>query len=129
MLKFALLISSFALVGIGWSQAETPKYTQGTEINNGDTCRIELPSYFFGHGDSMHDCWMATTNCQIESYSLELFNRWGSILFTTDDPLYCFDGVVDDKALQAGTYFYLVKAVFTGREETSTFSGSVVVER
>jgi len=50
----------------------------------------------------------------IAKYQLNIFNRWGQIVFETDDPTVGWDGTYEGSPAQMGTYVY--SAVFTSFE-------------
>ena len=50
----------------------------------------------------------------IAEYQLRIFNRWGQIIFETDDPNEGWDGTYEGSPAQQGTYVY--SAVFTSFE-------------
>lgn len=55
-------------------------------------------------------------NC-IAELSYSVYNRWGEVVFTTDDPAQCWDGNYKDKPVQSGVYAYKVHAkLFDGTE-------------
>jgi gliding motility-associated-like protein len=38
--------------------------------------------------------------------NLAIYDRWGQLLFSTEDPLQCWDGMKDGKEVPAGVYVY-----------------------
>lgn len=48
------------------------------------------------------------SSCALEEYSIEIFNRWGEILFTSSD----INEIWDAEEHQEGTYVWRIKAVF-----------------
>ena len=48
---------------------------------------------------------------KLRSYQFSIYNRWGELLFNTDDPARGWDGSFNNKAAPLGTYLYSVKAV------------------
>jgi gliding motility-associated-like protein len=44
-------------------------------------------------------------------YQFSIYNRWGELLFHTDDPDKGWDGSFNNKVASLGTYLYSVKAV------------------
>ena len=62
-----------------------------------------------------------------------IFNRWGNILFDTDDPLIRWDGKSRQTGLDcpAGTYFFVTDITYQGTsgEETLHLQGSITLVR
>ena len=57
----------------------------------------------------------------MDSINLTIYNRWGNVLFTTNDPDINWDGTYNGSVISEGVYYYICK-VFTirlkGIEET-----------
>ena len=49
-------------------------------------CYVYLPNAFTPNGDGLNDVFMPVTHCRFSTYLLKIFNRWGEIVFYTDDP-------------------------------------------
>jgi gliding motility-associated-like protein len=49
-------------------------------------------------------------NC-IAELKYSVYNRWGEVVFTTEDPAECWDGTYRDKPVQTGVYAYKIYAV------------------
>jgi len=45
------------------------------------------------------------------NYSLEIFNRWGEMIFKTNDPYEGWDGVTNGRSAPEGVYVYRLKAM------------------
>ena len=62
-----------------------------------------------------------------------IFNRWGNILYDTDDPLIQWDGKSKQTNMPCppGTYFYVTDITYTGEtgEETLHLQGSITIIR
>jgi gliding motility-associated-like protein len=55
-------------------------------------------------------------NC-IAELKYSVYNRWGEVVFTTEDPTECWDGTFREKPVQTGVYAYKIYAVlFDGTE-------------
>lgn len=77
----------------------------------GDTVQnIVVPNVFTPNNDGLNDCFMVTgltTTCNL--YQLEIYNRWGTKYFSTQNPTACWNGT-NDKGIPAsdGVYYYLL---------------------
>jgi len=67
--------------------------------------KLIFPSAFTPDGDSLNDVFIGIGKF-INSYSLKIFDKWGSIIFISDDPDIGWDGVVGGVQSQTGTYVY-----------------------
>ncbi len=86
--------------------------TYGLQVINGFYA-IYLPNTFTPNGDGKNDVFKVVgENIGLSNFSLEVFNRWGELIFFSDDPYFGWDG--KDKAgvdyVQNGVYLWKVKA-------------------
>ena len=70
---------------------------------------LEAPSAFSPNGDTNNDVYKFEQE-NIKKFDLKIFNRWGDIVFSTNDVLVGWDGNVNGKAQNIDTYTYFVKA-------------------
>lgn len=76
-----------------------------------DNCpKYNLPNAFTPNDDNANDLYIPYPYCFIESIEMDIFNRWGELVFKTTDPNINWDGTnLQGKALVAGTYYYTCK--------------------
>ncbi len=71
---------------------------------------LTLPNAFSPDNNGHNDIFRPVTKRNtLEPYKLMVFNRWGQLIFSTDNPSEGWDGTADGKACEAGTYSYLVR--------------------
>jgi gliding motility-associated-like protein len=70
---------------------------------------LEAPSAFTPNGDSNNDLFRFEEK-NITNFELKVFNRWGEIVFSTNDVNKGWDGNVNGHAQNTDTFVYLVKA-------------------
>jgi gliding motility-associated-like protein len=70
-----------------------------------------IPNIITPNGDQVNDCFkLKHTEYFNGCFNLKIFNRWGSPLFETTDPLKCWDGKSNEgNDVPEGTYFYLLR--------------------
>ncbi|MGB3546546.1 MAG: gliding motility-associated C-terminal domain-containing protein [Saprospiraceae bacterium] len=73
-----------------------------------DNCPFyELPNVFTPNGDSQNDFYIPRDFCFIERVDFEVYNRWGQVVFRTEDPALNWDGTnLNGDELESATYFY-----------------------
>lgn len=73
-----------------------------------DNCPIyELPNAFTPNGDGQNDLFTPYPYCFIDHIDLKVFNRWGNLVFETQDADINWDGTDQSgKKLPDGSYFY-----------------------
>ncbi len=70
---------------------------------------IMLPTAFSPNKDGKNDGLRAYALCRISRYDFRVFNRWGELVFRTDDITKPWDGTYNGKPASIGTYFYQLK--------------------
>lgn len=86
----------------------------------------ELPNAFTPNGDGQNELFVPISRCFVERVSFKIFNRWGQLVFETEDPALNWDGRnANGDELQSGTYHY-VGVVFEQRLEGVTESAEPV---
>jgi len=86
---------------------------------------IEIPTSFTPNGDGKNDDWVINN---IELYSgnrLQIFNRWGNLLYEQSPYTTPWDGTFNGNALPAETYYYILD-LNNGQE---AFTGTVTIIR
>ena len=94
-----------------------------------------LPNVITPNDDGFNDIFepKVTGLSLITGAKTVIFNRWGNILFDTDDPLIQWDGKSKQTKMDcpAGTYFYVTDITYVGvtGEEKLHLQGSVTIVR
>lgn len=66
-----------------------------------------LPNTFTPNGDGNNDLFKPRVNRSIERVEFQVYNRWGNLVFQTNDPALNWDGRnLKGEFLDAATYFY-----------------------
>lgn len=95
-----------------------------------DNCPIYfLPNIFSPNGDGLNDLFVPFQYRYVESVDMRIYNRWGNLVFETDNPDILWNGVNKDSGSMCtdGVYYYVVD-VHTIRLSgivTESFSGSI----
>jgi gliding motility-associated-like protein len=71
-------------------------------------CEIKFPNVFTPE-ESTNQTFGAESNCDFESYSLQIFNRWGSVVFVGRTFADRWDGYSQGIPSPADTYFYQIE--------------------
>jgi gliding motility-associated-like protein len=67
----------------------------------------DLPNAFTPNGDGNNDLFIPRGLCFVERVNFQIFNRWGQLVFETENPAIEWDGRnLSGEVLPAGTYFY-----------------------
>jgi gliding motility-associated-like protein len=71
-----------------------------------------LPNVFTPNGDGINDFWQLANPQALVRYpgfQLKLYNRWGSLVFETDQPQFRWPGTQAGNALAEGVFFWVVQ--------------------
>ncbi len=89
--------------------------TDEIQVNiEGCACRLMLPDAFTPDGDGKNDVFKASYDCSISNYLIRIYNRWGQLVFETNNPDSGWDGFFENSEQPIGTYVYYVE--YTGIE-------------
>ena len=68
----------------------------------------ELPNAFTPNGDGQNELFVPTSRCFVERVEFKIFNRWGQLVYETEDPALNWSGNNSGgDALASGTYYYM----------------------
>ncbi len=68
-----------------------------------------LPNTFTPNGNSINDEFKLSGYVQVKNFSMKVFNRWGQMMFMSDDPNKGWDGTYEGNLVPNGNYIYLVE--------------------
>jgi gliding motility-associated-like protein len=71
---------------------------------------LEVPNAFSPNGDGFNDDIYILTHDIAELLEYSIFNRYGELVFTTTNIATGWNGTVEGKEAEMGTYIYLVRA-------------------
>lgn len=87
-----------------------------------------FPTGFTPNGDGKNDILLPLGTRYIRSISVQIWNRWGQLVFSSNDPTKGWDGNYQGTEAQTGVYAYLIKYTnFKGEEKMS--KGNVTLIR
>ena len=76
----------------------------------------------------MNDFFELDVNCQLESFHIAILNRWGEVVFESNDPHFKWDGSYKSRHLSEGVYFYKLTANYFGGG-SEVFHGHITLIR
>lgn len=89
---------------------------------------VYVPGAFSPNDDNVNDVFYAEYLGAIGSWSLNIYNRWGELVFSSTDPVAVWNGKVNDEPQPMGTYVYVLNyADLDG--DAGTIQGNVVLVR
>ena len=91
----------------GYENVAKPEVTWSNEICFYFSPDIFIPNAFTPNGKEPNDVFHTVTNA-IKEYEIQIYNRWGELLFQTTDRNEGWDGTYKGSMAPVGVYFYLV---------------------
>ena len=113
---------------IRYSFNETGDYTAVLKVSNADgICTstdsvrvtvleslLEVPNAFSPNGDGINDEFRVVFK-SLKTYNIVIFNRWGRVVYKSNDPSKGWDGKIGRNVAASGTYYYVIEATGTDR--------------
>jgi len=105
--------------------------TQEIDIRECMRCEVYVPNAFSPNGDGQNDEFRAYSDCPLEDFSLNVYNRWGVEVFSSNDPTHGWDGQLQTEQAPSSVYIwtleYTVVEDFQPRQVQE--SGDVIILR
>jgi gliding motility-associated-like protein len=70
---------------------------------------ISMPNVFTPNGDGVNDLYLPIDTYNLKSYSIQILNRWGVVVFEEKNKNTGWDGTSGGKNCTEGTYFWIVR--------------------
>ena len=101
--------------------------TDSILISNGCPAQVYVPNAFSPNEDGTNDMLFAYA-LQVMQFRMQVFNRWGDLVFKSNDFTQGWDGTFRGKAAEAGIYAYFIEATFLNGQSIRK-SGDVMLIR
>jgi gliding motility-associated-like protein len=94
-------------------------------------CTLETFNVFTPNGDGKNDVFLCKPVSDIVRFHLKIYNRWGQVLFETNDVMQGWDGKNRGNDCATGIYFWHTEFMCTSRNRTlrNTIKGTVTLLR
>lgn len=114
--------------GSYWVQVFTACESQGDSllVSPCERCDVYRPTAFSPNSDGVNDQWRPYSDCQLGDYRLKVFDRWGGLLYVSEEADKGWDGKRQGEDAPAGVYVFVLDytVVENGRSRTATATGS-----
>lgn len=97
-----------------------------------ETCDCEyfIPNAFSPNDDGFNDAFKLFNPCEyLTAFEFKIFNRWGDLVFSTEDQLAEWDGTYLGQNASPGVYAYFIKYESSFGSSPRTLEGSVLLVR
>jgi gliding motility-associated-like protein len=102
--------------GIYWVELNRDDCTfmDSIQIERGDCpdCQFYVPNAFSPDFDGINDYFEVFTNCPPLEQEIKIFNRWGELVFSSEEVGARWDGLVGQKRTGVGVYTYVIQLLF-----------------
>jgi gliding motility-associated-like protein len=88
---------------------------------------VAIPSVFSPNNDGLNDEFCVQNPQCVNNFELSIYNRWGELVFYTNNPNECWDGNFRGQAAPVGVYAFKIFAS-TG-DDFITDSGNISLVR
>jgi len=102
--------------------------TLDLEVIDCDTCSFFMPNAFSPNGDGLNEVFLPISSCSLDSANFYIFDRWGELVFESDNPQLGWDGTFKGQNCMQGIYYYTLVYKLPYREE-KRIQGMVYLRR
>jgi gliding motility-associated-like protein len=94
-------------------------------------CDITAPNVFTPNGDMLNDYFEISSQGDIGMYQLNVYNRWGTLIFNADAVDRSWNGrTANGERVASGVYFWEVRILCNANDKTiDTYKGIIAVVR
>ena len=88
---------------------------------------IDVPTGFTPNNDGQNDLWEISNVGFYQNISVEIYSRWGDLMYRSEGMFQAWDGTYGGNALPIGTYYYVIN--INEPEFPNPFTGPVTIIR
>lgn len=92
-------------------------------------CNLIMPNAFTPNDDGVNDILRPLNYCKMSSYRMEIYNRYGYLVFHSEDPDNGWDGNFHGQPSFPGNYVWVIRYINTGQTKETLKKGNVVLIR
>jgi gliding motility-associated-like protein len=89
----------------------------------GGTSKILVPNAFSPNGDGINDTWIISNLSAYPGATVDVFNRYGQLVFHSENYNKAWDGTYNGNPLPMGTYYYIIDL----KNNEKKMAGSVTI--
>jgi len=102
--------------------------TAFVELSPCDEC-LFMPTAFTPNRDGRNDEYRPIVKCPVASFNMQIFNRWGEVVFRSEDPSAAWDGALNGNLCDAGAFVYLVEYRSSSTGTVRSLKGNITLIR
>lgn len=90
-------------------------------------CNVFVPNVFTPNFDGINDNFLTYSNCEFPNFEFSVFDRWGGLVFRTDNQQIGWDGQIKGDTGEQGVYVWILK--YNDGVDNQVLSGDVTLLR
>lgn len=114
----SLIVNDAGVYHATWEDDQGCTFNENFTVSfvDGGASKHYIPNVFSPNNDGSNDRFtLFFANEQLpDQYDLQIFDRWGGLVFSANAPSQSWDGYISGELAAAGTYIYLVRFTFQG---------------
>lgn len=92
-------------------------------------CNLFLPTAFSPNGDGLNDSYAPVYDCEPQLFEMVVFDRWGKVIFQSQDASAAWNGTINGQAAEAGFYAVRVSLLGENSREMRRAGAAVLLRR
>lgn len=94
-----------------------------------DSSYFAIPNAFTPNGDGLNDVFKVLVTSNLDLELMQIFNRWGELIFETNSMLKGWDGTFKERQQPIGSYVYYIQLRNTVNTRIEKYTGTVTLIR
>jgi len=120
------------LPGIYWVEANNGRCSASDTVEIFECTLLWVPNAFTPTGDGINDYFEPKASTSLQAYNIVIYNRWGEMVFESDQIDQPWDGTFRGQPCPGGVYHYVIH--YTGQADRQVYlrnrkTGHVVLIR
>lgn len=84
-------------------------FTEISLPSEDNQCKLYIPNVFSPNGDGVNDLFKPESNCGFQEFEMRIFDRWGTLLFQTQNANDGWNGKYNDSEVASTSYVYYIR--------------------
>ncbi len=94
-----------------------------------EDCSVQFPTAFTPNQDGRNDTFRLLSNCTLRNFQLRIFNRWGQLVFESNDPVAAWNGMFNNQPAPADAYAWIARYRLPNSDLLIAKKGEVMILR
>lgn len=103
--------------------------TDQITIEECEICKVYVPTAFSPNDDGVNDEFKPFSDCALENFRMQVYDRWGALLFESTDPNQGWNGKFKSEKLLPGVFVWWMEytVLENGRPRSEVIMGDVAL--